>query len=188
MEASSRGAAVIISNRGGLPETSSSAIILKSLDKKNLYKEISDLIKNKKRLVKIQKANYRNFFLTHNYVSEILDNLRNKYLIKKINLNIKKILKIMHITNFNYRFDGRLHYNTGRRINNGFVRLGHNVLTVSDRDILHNNKTINDLSGSKTLQKAIKNNYKNFKPDLIILGHADNVSIETLNEFKKDKV
>ena len=94
----------------------------------------------------------------------------------------------MHITNFNYRFDGRLHYNTGRRINNGFVRLGHNVLTVSDRDILHNNKTINDLSGSKTLQKAIKSNYKNFKPDLIILGHADNVSIETLNDFKKDKV
>ena len=130
LEASSRGAAVIISNRGGLPETVS-AIILKSLDKKNLYKEISDLIKNKKRLVK-KKANYEIFFLI---ILEILDNLRNKYLIKKINLNIKKILKIMHITNFNYRFDGRLHYNTGRRINNGFVRLGHNVLTVSDKYI-----------------------------------------------------
>ena len=94
----------------------------------------------------------------------------------------------MHITNFNYRFDGRLHYNTGRRINNGFVRLGHNVLTVSDRDIVHNNKKINDLAGSKTLQKSIKNNYKNFKPDIIILGHADNVTVETLNEFKKDNI
>ena len=188
LEAASRGAAVIISDRGGLPETSSSAIILKSLDKKTLYNEISNLIKNRERLLKTQKANYKNFFLTHEYVSKIIDELRNKYLIKKINLKIKKILKIMHITNFNYRFDGRLHYNTGRRINNGFVRLGHNVLTVSDRDILHNNKKINDLAGSKTLQKAIKNNYKNFKPDLIILGHADNVSIETLNEFKKDKI
>ena len=188
LEAASRGAAVIISNRGGLPETSSSAIILKSLDKKNLYNEISNLIRNKERLLKKQKANYENFFLTHDYVSKIIDGLRNKYQIKKTNLKIKKILKIMHITNFNYRFDGRLHYNTGRRINNGFVRLGHNVLTVSDRDILHNNKRINDLAGSKTLQKSIKNNYKNFKPDLIILGHADNVSMETLSEFKKDKV
>ena len=94
----------------------------------------------------------------------------------------------MHITNFNYRFDGRLHYNTGRRINNGFVRLGHNVLTVSDRDILHNNKKLSDLGGSKSLQNSIQNNYKNFKPDLIVLGHADNVSLETLEDFKKDKV
>ena len=94
----------------------------------------------------------------------------------------------MHITNFNYRFDGRLHYNTGRRINNGFVRLGHNVLTVSDRDILHNNKKLNDFGGSKSLQKSIQNNYKNFKPDLIVLGHADNVSIDVLEDFKKENV
>jgi len=188
LEAASRGSAVIISNRGGLPETSSSAIILKSLNKANLYKEIFNLIANKKKLINKQKTNYKEFFLTHEYVSKILDNLRYKFKINNVNLKIKKILKIMHITNFNYRFDGRLHYNTGRRINNGFVRLGHNVLTVSDRDIVHNNKKINDLAGSKTLQKSIRNNYKNFKPDLIILGHADNVFAETLNEFKKDKV
>ena len=68
----------------------------------------------------------------------------------------------MHITNFNYRFDGRLHYNTGRRLNNGFLRLGHNVLTISDRDLIHENKTFKDLSGIKSLQHKIQNNYKNF--------------------------
>ena len=31
-------------------------------------------------------------------------------------------LKIIHITNFNQRFNGRLHYNTGKRLQNGFVR------------------------------------------------------------------
>ena len=91
----------------------------------------------------------------------------------------------MHITNFNYRFDGRLHYNTGRRLNNGFLRLGHNVLTISDRDLIHENKSIKDFSGIGSLQKKIQNNYKNFKPDLIILGHADSVSRN--NRFlKKD--
>ena len=59
----------------------------------------------------------------------------------------------MHITNFNERFNGRLHYNTGRRINNGFIRLGHNVLSVSDRDILHNNKTLTDIKGLKKFTK-----------------------------------
>ena len=175
LEAASRGSAVIISNRGGLPETSKSAIILKSLDEKSLYKEISNLILNKKKLIENQKANYKNFFLTHEYVSNLLDNIR------------KKFFKIMHITNFNYRFDGRLHYNTGRRLNNGFVRLGHNVLTVSDRDILHNKKNFKDLAGFKSLQNSTLKNYHNFKPDIVILGHADNISSETLEIIKKDK-
>jgi hypothetical protein len=72
----------------------------------------------------------------------------------------------MHITNFNYRFDGRLQYNTGRRINNGFVRLGHNVLTVSDRDIINQNKNLISPSGSLNLQKKIINCYYNFKPSI----------------------
>ncbi len=187
LEAASRGSAVIISNKGGLPETTKSAIILKSLDEKNLFKEISDLIKNKNYLIKKQKSNYKNFHLTHEYVTKILDDVRNKFLLKNFNINNKRILKVMHITNFNYRFDGRLHYNTGRRLNNGLVRLDHNVLTVSDRDILHNKKSFNDLSGIKSLQTSIINNYNNFKPDLVILGHADNVSINTIEIFKRNK-
>jgi glycosyltransferase involved in cell wall biosynthesis len=188
LEAASRGSAVIISNKGGLPETSSSAIILKSLNEKNLYKKIESLILDKKKLIICQKNNYKNFYLTHEYVSNILNNKRAKYLVKNFNIKKKKILKIMHITNFNYRFNGRLHYNTGRRINNGFVRLGHNVLTVSDRDILHNNKKLSDPVGFSTLQKSIINNYENFKPDLVVLGHADNVSNETINYMKKDNI
>ena len=187
LEAASRGAAVIISNRGGLPETSKSAVVLKTLNESCLFKEISTLIKNKNLLKNKQKHNYKNFYLTHKFVTNILDKIRNNFTPKLININQKKILKIMHITNFNYRFDGRLHYNTGRRLNNGFVRLGHNVLTVSDRDIVHNNKSFNDLAGSKSLQSSVINNYLNFKPDLVVLGHADNVSNETINFMKKDK-
>ena len=90
----------------------------------------------------------------------------------------------MHITNFNERFDGRLHYNTGRRINNGFIRLGHNVLTISDRDTIHYNKSLKDFSGTNNLQKKIIDTYNNFKPDLIVLGHADKVSKNTLDKIK----
>ena len=187
LEAASRGSAVIISNKGGLPETSKSAIILKKVDKKNLIIEINKLIIDKKYLLKKQKENFKNFFLTHKYVSNLIDNIRSQYLRKYFSiLKQNKILKIMHITNFNYRFDGRLHYNTGRRLNNGFLRLGHNVLTISDRDLIHENKSIKDFSGIGSLQKKIQNNYKNFKPDLIILGHADSVSKETIDFLKKD--
>ena len=81
----------------------------------------------------------------------------------------------MHITNLNERFDGRLHYNTGRRLNNGFIRNGHNVLTLSDRDIIHNYKVLKICSGKITLQNKIIDTFNNFKPDIVILGHADRV-------------
>ena len=72
LEAASRGSAVIISNRGGLPETSSSAIILKSLNKENLYKEIYSLIRNKKRLIKNKKKTIKIFFLLINMFLKFL--------------------------------------------------------------------------------------------------------------------
>ncbi len=188
LEAASRGSAVIISNKGGLPETSSSSIILRSLNENNLYLQIKKLIKNKDLLIKSQKNNYKNFFLDHNYVTTIIDKLRKEFIFTNYNINIKRKLKIIHITNFNYRFNGRLQYNTGRRINNGLVRLGHNVLTVSDRDIINQNKSLTDLTGSKKLQEKIINSYYNFKPDLLILGHADSVSLETIDFFKSKNV
>jgi len=190
LEASSRGAAVIISKRGGLPETSSVAVKLKELSSQSLFNEIEKLIKDKKKLLTLQKDSYKKFKLTHKYVSKIIDKIRDQFLIKeKISLfNIKKnkIFKILHLTNFNRRFNGRLQYNTGRRLNNGFVRLGHNVLTLSDRDIIHDNKKILDPTGKKKLQNSIILNYKNFKPDCIVMGHADSIDGDTLTQLKDD--
>jgi len=190
LEASSRGAAVIISKRGGLPETSSVAVKLKELSSQSLFNEIEKLIKDKKKLLTLQKDSYKKFKLTHKYVSKIIDKIRDQFLIKeKISLfNIKKnkIFKILHLTNFNRRFNGRLQYNTGRRLNNGFVRLGHNVLTLSDRDIIHDNKKILDPTGKKKLQNSIILNYKNFKPDCIVMGHADSIDGDTLTQLRDE--
>ena len=185
LEAASRGSAVIISKKGGLPETSKSAILIRELSIKNIYDAIEKLILNQILLKKTQKQNYKNFKFDHKYISKLIDDVRDQF--QNINLfNIKKNrkLKIMHITNFNERFNGRLHYNTGRRINNGFIRLGHNVLSISDRDILHNNKSFTDLKGLTNLQNKILDTYDNFKPDLIMLGHADRVSLLTLEKMK----
>ena len=66
--------------------------------------------------------------------------------------------------------------------------MGHNVLTISDRDVINQNKTLTDITGSKKLQEKIINSYYNFKPDLLILGHADSVSLETIDFFKSKNV
>ena len=188
LEAASRGSAVIISDRGGLPETAIDAIKLKSLSVTMLFNELEKLIIDNKKLLYLQKKNHKNFIFTHLYIANIIDKIRtNVHLIKPVklfNIKMKSIFKIIHVTNFNRRFNGRLHYNTGRRINNGFVRLGHNVLTISDRDLIHENKNIGDFNGRKTLQRTIIESSINFKADCIVLGHADAVSNETLDIIK----
>ena len=185
LEASANGCAVIISNRGGLPETNKHAVILEKLDAQTLFKKINFLIKNKYKRISIQKKSYNDFYLTNKYVSNLIDNVRQENL--SANLIFKKNidkLKIIHVTNFNERFNGRLFFNTGKRINNGFIRLGHSVLEFSDRDITHNNKNYSDMSGAKNLNKKLLKTCENIKPDLIVLGHADLIKVETLQELK----
>ena len=168
-----------------MPETTKSAILLDELSSKNIHSAIENLILSPIKLKNCQKLNYKNFKFDHEYISKIIDGIRDQFQnIKFFNIKRDRKLKIMHITNFNERFNGRLHYNTGRRINNGFIRLGHNVLSISDRDIIHNNKSLTDLKGLNNLQKKILDTYDNFKPDLIMLGHADKVSSLTLEKMK----
>ncbi|OUX45307.1 glycosyl transferase family 1 [bacterium TMED277] len=189
LEASANGCAVIITNKGGLPETVTNGKILKRLTVKDLTKTLDSLIKNKENRKNLQKLSIKNFYLTHKFVSDNIDNYRDE---KLSNLNIfsikkkQKNLRILHITNFNERLDGRLFFNTGRRLNNGFIRLGHSVLGFSDRDIQKYYKSINDFKGAKILNDKLKKTCYNYKPDIIMLGHADLVSSIQIEELKDD--
>ncbi|MDC3356638.1 glycosyltransferase, partial [Candidatus Pelagibacter ubique] len=188
LEASSRGCAVIISDKGGLKETITNGIILKNNSINNIFNEIDELIKNKKKLLNLQKKSYQNFYLTNKYINKKIDFYRTDLLnvkIRKNNIKVSKSpLKIIHITNFNERHNGRLFYNTGRRINNGLIRLGHSVLEFSDRDIISSHRNLNDFNGSKYLNKKLLSVIGNYIPDLVILGHADLIDIKTLKLIK----
>ena len=189
LEASASGCAVIITNKGGLPETVTNAKILNELNVYNLEKVIKSLIDNKSLRKEFQKLSIQNFYLTHEYVTKMIDDYRDNklkfhkgFFTRKSNLN----LRILHITNFNERLDGRLFFNTGRRINNGFIRLGHSVLGFSDRDIQKYYKSFGDLKGAKTLNEKLKKTCYNYKPDLIVLGHADLISADQIAELRED--
>ena len=189
LEASANGCAVIITNKGGLPETVTDAKILKELSVQNLTKSISNLIKDEKQRKSLQSKSIKNFYLTHSFVSKKIDNYRSeKLFINKIFFTKSRLknLRILHVTNFNERLDGRLFFNTGRRINNGFIRLGHSVLGFSDRDIQKYYKSVGDIKGKKNLNDKLKKTCYNYKPDLIVTGHADLISKEQIQELKED--
>ena len=190
LEASSRGCAVIISNRGGLPETITNGIIIRNLNADNIYNSINRLILNKKHRNELQKLSYKNFYLTDSYITNKIDNYRDLLANKQtgknsLNTSYDK-LKVLHVTNFNERHNGRLFYNTGKRINNGLVRLNHSVLEFSDRDIVSYYRSLNDLKGSKKLNNKLIEVISNYVPDIIILGHADLIHKDTLFYIKKN--
>ena len=188
LEASSRGCAVIISNKGGLPESITNGIIIRKLTIDNVYKSIEKLILDKEFRLNLQKNSLKNFYLTDKFITKKIDKYRD-LLIKSAftpTQSKDRKLKIIHVTNFNERHNGRLFYNTGRRINNGFLRLNHSVLEFSDRDIVSYYRNLNDLDGSNRLNKKLIDVISNYVPDLIVLGHADLIKVDTLKFIKKN--
>ena len=185
LEAASRGCAVIISDRGGLKETITDGIIVNKVDSKNFQRNINKLILNNTLMKKYQKNSIKNFYLTNVLASNKIDNYREELIKFNLQSKINKI-KILHITNLNERHNGRLFYNTGRRINNGLIKLNHKVLTLSDRDLLSNYRSIGDFTGSIKLNKTFIETVKNFNPDLILLGHADSIKKNSLKIIKNN--
>ncbi len=191
LEASSRGCATIISNKGGLPETVTHGVILKELNVDSVYKAIKKLVENRAKRLEMQKLSLKHFFHTNKVSSQKIDEYRKNLLQtsftkSKFSLILPKSLRILHVTNFNERHDGRLFFNTGRRLNNGFVRLGHSVLEFSDRDIIKHYKNLKDISGANTLNRKLINTVYNYKPDLLIIGHADLIRYNTLEYLKNN--
>ena len=189
LEASANGCAVIITKKGGLPETVTDAKIISNLNVKNLINAIQNLINKPFLRTKLQNLSIKNFYLTHQFVANLIDQYRSEKINYQKKFFIKskaKKLRILHITNFNERLDGRLFFNTGRRINNGFIRLGHSVLGFSDRDLQRYYKSISDIKGANILNDKLKKTCYNYRPDLVVMGHADLISNDQIHELKEE--
>ena len=185
LESSSRACATIISNRGGLPETTNHCIILKKLNSKELYKEIKKLILNPKLRKKIQNNGFKNIKHLVKNNSEFIDRIRDS-LIQNFSLNyIRNKLRIINIYNTGQKNFHRLYnISLGKKFTNGFIRNGHDVLEISDRDFIRQNRNIFQAKNIDKFQNYLVNTSKNYNPDLIFFGHTQNISPETIKEFK----
>ena len=78
LEASSRGCAVIISNRGGLNEAASFGLKINKLNSTSLFNKINMLILDSKHRLNVQKKTLISFKYSDDYVSKKIDEYRNK--------------------------------------------------------------------------------------------------------------
>ena len=190
MEAASRGCATIISKKGGLIETVGDTEYLENLSSKNLYKKIENLIKNKTLRNKIQNKSFKNVIHNLSKNTKKIDYYRHLILNKNFAFNgiHQRKLKIIHVSNFGNRLFNRLYFiSIAKKISNGLIRNGHDVVNISDRDSIRFNRYISSKSGIDYFNNLLVETVKNYAPDLILLGHSDNIKIETLETIKKIK-
>ena len=185
LESSSRACATIISNKGGLPETTDHCVILKRLNSKELYKEIKKLILDPKLRKKIQKNGFKNIKHLVKNNSEFIDRIRAS-LIQNFSLNyIRNKLRIINIYNTGQKNFHRLYnISLGKKFTNGFIRNGHDVLEISDRDFIRQNRNFFQAKNINKFQDYLIKTSKNYNPDLIFFGHTRNILIDTIKEFK----
>jgi glycosyltransferase involved in cell wall biosynthesis len=186
LESSSRGCATIISNRGGLPETTDHRLILKNLSKKQLYQDIKKLIINTRLRKKIQSEGLNNIKHITKDNSVVIDNIRES-LIQNFSINyIKNKLRILNIYNMGQKLNHRLYnISLGKKFTNGFIRNGNDVLEISDRDFIKQNRQFSLNSTHERFQNYLIETFKNYKPNFLFFGHSNNISLETMDSFKK---
>ena len=185
LEASSRGCATIISNRGGLIETTNHAIVLKEINEIDFYKNLKKLIENNRLRKKIQKLCRNNILHLIKNNTKLIDQIRENIFPKYV-LNIKKNkIKIINLYNQGQKLNHRLYnISVGKKFTNGFIRNNHDVLEISDRDFLKNNKSFNLIPNKENFQNYLIETFKNYNPDLLFFGHTNNIDLKTIEEIK----
>ena len=182
MESAAHGCATITSNKGGLTETFKNDLVLKSLNHIELFKIIKKLILDNELLKKIQRKNFLN--VVHKLENKVnkIDRLKNHLLIPKFNFNNGKKLKILHISQFDERNDFRLfNISIASKISKGFIRNDHDVINLSYRNYISKNILKNKYD---FINNKIESIVENYRPSLIVLGHNNVLSRDTIEKIK----
>ncbi len=97
----------------------------------------------------------------------------------------QKTLRIVHAANYQFAKDGLVFFNPDHKLHQGLVQLGHYVFPFSIND----RSRMLSITGSKTFGKrrcnrALIQTCENVSPDVLILGHAQYITAETLSEIR----
>ena len=183
MESAAYGCATITSNKGGLNETFNNNLILNNLNTSTLEKLIAKIINNNKLLKRIQNKNFNNVLHKINFLTSKIDNLKGNFLTKKINYIKNKNLKVLHISTFDEKNDHRLfNISIANKLTKGFIRNNHDVVNFSYRDF--HSKLL--LKNKNALNEKVLNISENYRPNLILLGHNNILSIDTIEKIKSN--
>lgn len=96
-------------------------------------------------------------------------------------------MRILHVGNGNEKHRGLRFYDVGRKLNNGLIRNGHNVLFFSDRDVARASNMFGSsrsAKGIRTANERLIETAEHFKPEFLLFGHADIIAADTVKTIR----
>lgn len=96
-------------------------------------------------------------------------------------------MKILHVANFHLKKYGWMYNNIDRKLSNGLIRNGHLVYDFSYRDVARSESLFKTtkLGGGRIANRRLLEALSGFHPDLLLLGHSELITAETLNTIKQ---
>ncbi|HCD27188.1 MAG TPA: hypothetical protein DER02_06685 [Gammaproteobacteria bacterium] len=95
-------------------------------------------------------------------------------------------MRILQIDNWQWRRYGRIRVSTSRKLYHGLIRQGHKVLEFSDRDIASYEAPLKIKAlGRRRANTRLIETCEQYRPDMILLGHADLISNATLQTVRE---
>jgi UDP-2,3-diacylglucosamine pyrophosphatase LpxH len=158
---------------------------IKKLDSTNIEIEVIRLIKNDILRKKIQIKSQKDIKHKIKFNSIKIDRMRNS-LFPFVNFRFNKNkLRILNIYNLAQKLNHRIYnLSLGKKFTNGFIRNGHDVIEISDRDYIKQQKILNVINIKDKFKNYLIETFKNYNPDLIVFGHTDNINEEIISQFK----
>ncbi len=95
-------------------------------------------------------------------------------------------MRILHSDNLMIRRYGHLKVSTGRKLLNGMIRNNWKVCEYSERDIAKFEAPLGIKPlGIRAANRRFIETFENFKPDVLLIGHSDLLTNETLKTIKR---
>lgn len=96
-------------------------------------------------------------------------------------------MRVLHVANFHLRKYGWVYNSIDRKLSNGLIRNGHLVYDFSYRDVARSESIFKTtkLGGGRIANRRLLETCWRFRPDLLLLGHSELITAETLDTIKQ---
>jgi hypothetical protein len=96
------------------------------------------------------------------------------------------MVRIVHASNFSRKAKGAFQHSVEHKITNGLIRNGHAVSTFSDRDVARSGTLLGHRAfGGRVANRAFFEFCRSVEPELILLGHANALTADTLADLRR---
>jgi hypothetical protein len=95
--------------------------------------------------------------------------------------------RILHVSNFGFKPTKVYLHGVAHKLTNGWVRGGHHVVNFSDRDIARWEGILGHRKlGVRACNKALLAQCRALQPDVLVLGHADIITPDTVAQIRSE--